>query len=432
MEYEWDAFGKWVQESRTSLGYKQAAFARKLALHRGTLSHIEKGTRSAEPERRKQIVDLLVAELRKARRDVDSQRVYITAGLPFGTDISPTLESFRGIYISPYGKRSEIHETLIGVLDALELSWGSGSATVSPLLVKQQASNTYSALLNGGGFQHDFVLALHTIRAGIRLAQAEEAVVAWFERSQRAIKMYDHVEQFVIEQVVDRFKHDPDFAKITYERAKLIALRAPLYREIGEYEFSIKQADRGATFARDIDDVTLLTDLLRNKAHVRAVQGQSALWEEAMHDAEVATGRRGIRDMALKGLHTYHLAEGKRRLAFDHRKPVPLPNRMRYSEEAIALFALSRQQLEGWELQDVAVGSSRHPLIPRVSAAQCRIWLDPRRAIGELEALRVEAQRDHPSLVAKIDYSIECARQLDTWRQHNPMPVFNLDARYKA
>jgi len=105
---------------------------------------------------------------------------------------------------------------------------------------------------------------------------------------------------------------------------------------------------------------------------------------------------------------------------------------MQYAEEAIALFALSRKQLEGWKLQEVAVGSSRHPLIPRVSAAQCRIWLDPRRAIMDLEGLHVEAQRDHPSLVAKIDFSIECARQLDSWRQHNPIPVFDLDARYKA
>jgi transcriptional regulator with XRE-family HTH domain len=426
------AFGAWVQQSRNVLGYKQSALARKLAIHRATLNGIEHGARGTAPERRQKIVDVLLAELRQAELDTDARQAYVTAGLPLGTSSSSALESFSSIYLPPIGKRTEIYDTLLSLLDVVQDSWRSDPAMVSPRLILMQARATYETLLSGTRYSRDFELALLTIRAGIRWAQAEEAVLPWFARSRQAIKTYDHVEQFVIEQVAERFKRNPDFAEIEHEHAKLIALRAPLYREIGDYDVSIAQAEYGARLARSIDNVTLLTDLLRNRAHVRAVQGQRDSWEEAMDAAEAGQGRRSIGNMALRALHTYHVAEGLRRLAFDHRRRLSLPTRMRYAEEAIAQFALYRQQLAGWDLQDVAVGTSRHPLIPRVSEAQCRIWLDPNGALVELTTLRAQAAHDHPSLVAKIDFSMECARQLLTWRQHNPLPLFNLDARYKA
>lgn len=432
MEYDRIAFGAWVRQSRLALGYKPATLATRLKVHRATLKHIEEGARNADPERRQKIVELLLADLKRTKQPIDLQHVYVTAGLPFGTDRRPTLDAFSGIYVSPFGKRTEVYDTLLRVLNAIQDSWGSASGESSPQLILAQARATYQTLLEGSRYQTDFELALQTIRAGIRWAQAEEAVLAWFKRSEQAIRTYSHVEKFVVEQVVERFKRDPDFSEIIHEHARLIALRAPLYREIGEYDLSIRQAEQGARLAREVDDVTLLTDLLRNRAHVRAVQGNGALWEEAMHQAQEAVGWRGAGNMALKGLHTYHVAEGKRRLAFDHRRPVPLPIRMQYAEEAIAQFALSRKQLAGWDLRDVAVGSSRHPLIPRVSEAQCRIWLHPEGAIAELEALRAEALREHPSLIAKIDFSIECARQLIAWKQHNPLPIFDLDARYRT
>jgi hypothetical protein len=52
-------------------------------------------------------------------------------------------------------------------------------------------------------------------------------------------------------------------------------------------------------------------------------------------------------------------------------------------------------------------------------------------AVAHLRKVRLAAEWRLPALVAKIDYALWCAGERQNWSAHDPLPVFDLDARYR-
>lgn len=430
-EYDLRAFGDWVRQSRLDLRWKPARLAQKLAVHRGTLKHFEDADRSVNRERRQAIVDLLIRELAHVGKTPDRRAIHMMTGLPLGAAPSHDRQTVYEVHVSPFGKRAEIYGQFLNIYSMLIDSWGHRLFHGSPQDVLKETRESYYRLLDGSQYHQDFDIALLAARVGIRLGQAKEAVYDWFSRSRSAISTYDQLEDFVIIPALDHFRSHPDVEELIAEHARLIALRAPLYREMGEYDTSIHQAEIGAELAGRVADTVTSADLLRNRAHVMAVQGRKEAWEEALAAAHDAIDTSSIHARGLQSLHLYHIAEGNRRLAFNHRIAVPLAKRQAFAEAAIIAFSAFYRELADASLDEVAVGSSRHLLIPRVSEAQCLMWLNPQEAADKLAHLRQEALREHPSLVGKIDFSSRCTTEMLAWKCNSPLPVFDLDANYR-
>lgn len=102
--------------------------------------------------------------------------------------------------------------------------------------VMESAQRWYNRLLQNPPDKDQYYAATQ-IRYGILLGSAQEFVLPWFQRSQAAIQTYNSIEQEVILRFgVRTFRH---------EYANLLSHRAPLYREIGQYEESGLQFEDG-------------------------------------------------------------------------------------------------------------------------------------------------------------------------------------------
>lgn len=281
--------------------------------------------------------------------------------------------------------------------------------------VMESAQRWYNRLLQNPPSKDQYYAATH-IRFGILLGSAQEFVLPWFQRSQAAIQTYNSIEQ----EVVLRF----GLQTFRHEYANLLSHRAPLYREIGQYEESALQFEDGIYWVKTIDDPLLRANLFRSRIHVNAVQGNVQQWsrelEEARKDALI-TG--SIYHDEIAGLLNYVEGEGYKRFAYNVRQDLSTRARREYAERALQSFDRSRYGTENY--------SKAHAMLRIVSEAQCLIWIDAHEAIRRVESLRAEAEIEYPALVGKINRVVFFARQLLHSRKSSVPLHFNLDARDK-
>ncbi len=181
-----------------------------------------------------------------------------------------------------------------------------------------------------------------------------------------------------------------------------------------------------------IDNPYLKAALLRDSAHVRAVQGDETSWSHAIEEALRHAAH--VRDP--DGERIYSLLKdtqgnGYKRLAYNPRLSLPESTRRKYAQLALDCFREAQaSSVDRWLIDTSAVVVDGHPLIVALSIAQCFVWIDPYKTLDLLERLRTKATRFLPSLLAKIDYANYCAKRCLAWRSSDPLPMFDLDAKY--
>jgi hypothetical protein len=184
--------------------------------------------------------------------------------------------------------------------------------------------------------------------------------------------------------------------------------------------------------AERVDNPFLKSALLRDSAHVRAVQGDEAKWSLAIEEALNHANRVG----GTEGKRIYELVKdtqgnGYKRLAYNPRMLSSEGERRKYAYLALDCFKEAYPgSVDHWLTDTSAVVVDGHPLIATLSIAQCFIWIDPYKTLDLLEDLRPRAASSLPSLLAKIDYTYYCAKRRLAWRSGDSLPVFNLDAKY--
>ena len=322
------------------------------------------------PPHRTQLVELLAGELQKGDERSNRRQFIKETGLKLaGLATASTLRTSVGTASAPSPlvprdlRTNELLDDLVydlgvGFVQSLDLALYRGEAS----FVKEQATYRYR-YMRDSPYLDDREVALTAIRIGIRLAQAQEATLDWFARSRVAIAIYNDVEERIVKRAVQRHRRDRD---ILNEYARLLSLRAPLFRELGDYDRSLAEAQSGIRLAEAVGSIVLLVDLHSNVAHVWAVRGVERLWEENLTVSGAVIERAGGRERdGLRSMLTYFKGSGTRRLAFNPHVDTAEAKRIEQATVAIDCLEASRRQLEGqWTEYVVRAGISGHPLCP--------------------------------------------------------------------
>jgi hypothetical protein len=162
-------------------------------------------------------------------------------------------------------------------------------------------------------------------------------VFPWYERY-RAIQTFDAIEY----KIICRFNLDI----FRQEYAILYSYRAPLYREVYNYDESTKQFEDGMYWARKVDDPMLVAQMF-DGIHNSAVLGKEVQWRYQLEAAykEAFRMSRGYSESALAELH-YLEAEGYKRLAFNHLQELPKHVRIAFAQKALISFAEAQTSVE--------------------------------------------------------------------------------------
>lgn len=288
--------------------------------------------------------------------------------------------------------------------------------------VVKSAGMWYSALLNSSSDAKEVRLATIQIRFGLLLGGAQEVILPWYKRT-HALQIYDSIEN----DVISRFKLNT----FQHEYAILHSRRAPLYRDLYNYDESRKQFDDGRYWAKSIDNPALRITLF-DHAHISATLGQETQWHRQIEEAyrEALAMGHSYRDAALVEL-SHVEAEGYKRLAFNPYKELPRQLRLKYAKKAYDIFVKSLTLTEQCDdvYSSVAQISTEqtargHSLLTRVGLAQCLVLVDPEEAIRIIEQIRNDILIHYPGLVVKIERTLSVAQgQLHVHRS-NPLLLF--------
>jgi len=262
--------------------------------------------------------------------------------------------------------------------------------------VLKEASR-YFNILERAAFPVEMTRATESqMRFGMLFAQAQECMLPWYERATPAVNTYNHIETTVLPKLPLR--------SYPLYHAQLLARQAPLYREMGNLEKSLKHFGLALDHClRHGSDSDLLVELCYSRAHVWAVTGDERRWQADLNRAkEHAQKADPARSNNLFRLIMYTEGEGYKRLAYNMRLDLPLDRRRWYAAHAITCFQQSHMEQSQW---------SGHAILSGVAEAQCLILMDADEAIRRSERLRVEAQRIYPAIVQKIDRTVDAARQ---------------------
>ena len=161
-------------------------------------------------------------------------------------------------------------------------------------------------------------LARTKLAVGLEYCEAQAAALGWYERGPHMVRTLDRM----LQEVLQQFPFPPrPFAS---EYGHLLNLRAPLYRMMSHAN-SLQDAYRESiwefTFALDqvmphVDEPTLRIELLRNRAHVGLLSGDTARWTADLQQAgRIALGLRGEVGETHQAMVTYSWGEGYKRLA---------------------------------------------------------------------------------------------------------------------
>lgn len=245
-------------------------------------------------------------------------------------------------------------------------------------------------------------------RFGMLQGNASEAWLAWEERSQKIIGIYDEIEAHVRSVFTIRDESARYLAQI---QARL----APMYRELKRYQESLDYYTLALdTYARLEDtpeNIRLRVELYYSRAHVYAIQGKKDLWQKDIGLARERAQKEkdSERRQQLDGLITYTEGEGYKRLAtrgqgYDLLTSTLTDDLYHLVAEGLRCFELARIQMEGSKW----IG---HGILNRVAQAQCMALVSPKEAIKQANQLRAIALESYPSIVQKVDNTIRFAQK---------------------
>jgi transcriptional regulator with XRE-family HTH domain len=419
-KYQYDhlVFGRTIQTYRTALGWSLGALSRRTGINKGTLQQIEKRGRSVPESDRVKLVEVLSEALETTNKRFDRRkflalaRVGATAAPKKAIDVPTTERSPISLITRYSGICLDLAESHIATLRS-ELYQGKA------LFVMTEAEKWYRKLTSSDLPDIDKELATMQLRFGILLGQAQEAVHPWYQRCTIALHTYDQVE----DRILARFPLNSFQA----DYALLHALRAPLYREIGEFEKSVAEFNNGCDYAEKMGDLFLETMLVRKLAHLWIVRGDETKWERAIERSRKKSSNSQLHSCLVEAA----CAGGYRRLAYNPWIQLPESIRKHHAERAIDLFKQAQALYpDPWRSDTGLIGPDEHPLHLAVLRAQCFVWIDPYETLRFIEELRPQAALLCPALLAKMDFTVRCAKKMLARRTHDPVPVFNLDAQY--
>ena len=252
-------------------------------------------------------------------------------------------------------------------------------------------------LLEQAAFPIDMTRAAEIqTRFGMLFAQAQECTLPWYERATPVVNTYNYIVATVRSKLPLR-SHPLYYAE-------LLARQAPLYREMGNLEESLKHFSLALDYClREGSDSDLLVEICYSRAHIWAVAGDERRWKADLNRAmEYAQKADLANNDSLFRLIMYTEGEGYKRLAHNTHLDISDDRRRWYASQALACFQQSHMERSQW---------AGHAILSRVAEAQSLILMDADEAIRRAEHLREEAQRIYPSIVQKIDRSIDVARQ---------------------
>jgi transcriptional regulator with XRE-family HTH domain len=417
-QYDYGSFGETIHEYRTALGWSLGTLSLQTGINKGTLQHIEKGSRGVPETDRIKLVDILSEAIEQTNKRFNRRKFLKLAGV--GTDDLPTkivdVPRTQRSIISPVIKYNgiclDLAESYIATLRS-ELYQGKAH------FVMTEAEKWYRKLTSSDLPDMGKELATMQLRFGILLGQAQEAVHPWYQRCTIALHTYDQVE----DRILSRFPLNSFQA----DYALLHALRAPLYREIGEFEKSVAEFNDGCDYAEKRGDLSLETMLVRKLAHLWIVRGDETKWLRAIDRSREKSSNSQLHSCLVE----VACAGGYRRLAYNPWIQLPESMRKQYAERAIDIFKQAQAIYpDSWRPDTGLIGPDEHPLHIAVLRAQCFVWIDPHETLRLIEELRPQAALLCPALLAKIDFTAWCAKKMLARRTHDPVPVFNLDAKY--
>ena len=263
--------------------------------------------------------------------------------------------------------------------------------------VLHASQDLYSKLLQGHPSSRDIRLAEAQLCLGMLVGAAQEYALPWYQRDQAVMQTYNHIEDNIL------CKFDVS-STLQLEYARLLAKRGRQHRVLWQFEACVRECEDGLAALRDVDDYSLRTHFLVERAHIEATRGDELLWMRKLDEA-----RRGALDMKIADRGPalsqvdYMQGEGYKRFAFHTQKDLSMSIREKYANFALGQFTQwqgATIELPGFE-----------DLVVQVSRAQCLILVDPDEAIHLAKQLGKQAEQRYPALLDKIHRVIFLAQQ---------------------
>jgi hypothetical protein len=240
-------------------------------------------------------------------------------------------------------------------------------------------------------------LAQVRLLAAFEYCEAQATTLGWFARTSHMLKTLNRMEREVL-------TYFPP-GRFPSEFGHLINLRAPLYRSLpgairGDHHYCKGIAEFSwalVTFGGQMREreTSLYIELLRNRAHLYLLSGESRRWKADLEGAERALGViRGSERELFEGLVRYSWGEGYKRIG-------ALPQLSARDRDHFHRLA-NRYLVEGrcaFDMQPLWAG---YGLLARIAEVECLGWSDPEEAIEQASALLQRVQQNYPSLEQKV------------------------------
>jgi len=283
-------------------------------------------------------------------------------------------------------------EILEQFIDALSVLLAKGEAHY----VMHTSQSLYRQFVQED-LSNDIRLADIYLRLGFLVAAAQEYTLAWYQRDHAVIQTYDHLENTILR----RFENDQHFREAY---ARLLAKRGRQHRVLWLFDLCEKECEDGLALTNDLDNYSLRTHFLCERAHIEATRGNESAWIRKLEAA-----RSGVLLMPplerQKALHqiNYMQGEGYKRFAFHTQKDFSLLQREKYAQ--IALGYITQ-----WDGATIEVPGFE-TVVASISRAQCFILLDPEQAINLVNQQKTFVEQHYPTLLAKVYRVLSLAQQ---------------------
>ena len=261
--------------------------------------------------------------------------------------------------------------------------------------VLREAANDYNELRDAKFPARDIEAALIQWKLGMLLATARDASAqGWSERIVPTLRIYNMIEKDVLLKLPIR--------KFPTQHARVLASRAPLYREMGNLKKSMDQFTTALDeYVHEPEDERLLIELYYSRAHLYAVQGDEHRWRLDIDQARKhALKADPARREELLALVIYTEGEGYKRLAFNNN--FSMDRREWYAAQGVECFRQAHMELSSW------VG---HAILNKVAQAQSLALIEPDEAIRQANELLSQVQRLYPAITQKIHDTINYAQR---------------------
>lgn len=282
---------------------------------------------------------------------------------------------------------------------------GSYTEALQELLAKGEAQyvmrasqSAYYRLLQEYPYSKDVSLVGTQLRLGMLVAASQEYALPWYQRDQAIIQTYNQIENAIIRN------RDVCNPSLQHGYAQLLAKRGRQHRVLWQFEECVKECEDGLASLREIDDSSLRTHFLCERAHIEATRGDEPLWMRKLAEARLGAldMKPTDREKALNQV-VYMQGEGYKRFAFQTQKEFPLSVREHYARLALKHFT----QWNGATIELAGFES----LVAQVSKAQCLILLDPDEALHLAGQMRKRAEQRYPALLDKIQRVVFLSQQ---------------------